>query len=104
MTDNLILERTLWEVALSLPCSFPIKAFKYLNRHANEFFSGKAESAVSFFGGSGCFHFVCFGGLCYFLVRQHIMDLFSAILSALAIGFLELEQGVNLGNSFSFAV
>jgi len=37
---------------------------------------------ISFFGGLGCFYFVCFGGLFYFLVRQHIMDLFSAILSA----------------------
>ncbi|PGH37388.1 MAG: hypothetical protein CRN43_21465 [Candidatus Nephrothrix sp. EaCA] len=63
MTDNLILERTLWEAALSLPCSFPIKAFQYLNRHANEFFSGKAESAVSFFAGRGYFYFVYFDWL-----------------------------------------
>jgi len=44
---------------------------------------------ISFFGGLGCFYFACFGRLFYFLVRQHIMDLFSAILSALVMGFLE---------------
>jgi len=29
--------------ALSLPRSFPIKAFQYLNRHANEFFFGESR-------------------------------------------------------------
>src|SRR6218665_486304 len=76
---------SLWTRARSFPRSFPAKAFQYLNRHANELFPRKAESAISFFGGSGCFYFVCFGRLFYFFGRQHIMDLFSAILSALVI-------------------
>jgi len=41
------------DTALSLPRSFPIKAFQCLNGHTNELFSGKAESAISFFGGLG---------------------------------------------------
>jgi len=52
---------------------------------------------ISFFGGLGCFYFACFGGLFYFLVRQHIMDLFSAILSALVMGFLEGVNSFSLG-------
>ncbi|PGH37375.1 MAG: hypothetical protein CRN43_21545 [Candidatus Nephrothrix sp. EaCA] len=52
---------------------------------------------ISFFGSSGCFYFACFGGLFYFLVRQHIMDLFSAILSAPVMGFLEGANTFSLG-------
>src|SRR6218665_992975 len=58
---HLIRRQLLWKIQkkkllnkalcpLSLPRSFPAKAFKYLNRHTNELFSGKAGSAVSFFG------------------------------------------------------
>src|SRR6218665_596506 len=69
----------------------------YLNRRANEFLGGKSSWKFHFFGGSGCFYFACFGGLFYFLVRQHIMDLFSAILSALVMGFLEGTNTFSLG-------
>ena len=33
--------KTNWGCPLSLPSSFPTQAFKYSNRHANEFFRGK---------------------------------------------------------------
>jgi len=39
--------------ALSIPGSFSVKAFKYLNRQANKFFLGKAELATSSFAGWG---------------------------------------------------